>query len=103
MMGIGLVFSAASDLNTSNLSVRDTGIGIKKKDICNLFEAFNQLEDAKSRRYTGSGLGLTITWQMVHLLGGSIDVESTFGIGSRFDVQTLFGDNATWTLLYLVL
>lgn len=69
------------------LSVRDTGIGIKKADLHHLFEAFNQLEDAKTRRYAGTGLGLSITRQMVHLLGGTIQVESTFGIGSRFDVS----------------
>lgn len=86
----GIIVIAAEVGAEINLSVRDTGIGIRQEDMDQLFEAFNQLEDAKTRRYTGSGLGLNITWQLVQLLGGSINVESTFGIGSRFDVRLPF-------------
>lgn len=69
-----------------HLSVKDTGIGIKKENLQRLFTAFDQLEDAKTRRVEGTGLGLTITRQLIQLLGGQISVESTFGVGSRFDV-----------------
>lgn len=83
----GIIVIAAQASPQLNLSVKDTGIGIRREDIDQLFVAFNQLEDAKTRRYNGSGLGLTIIWQLVQLLGGTISVDSTFGIGSRFDVQ----------------
>lgn len=82
-----VVIGADIDANVQlHLSVRDTGIGIRQEDLGRLFESFSQLEDAKSRRYSGSGLGLSITRQMVELLGGRIEVDSTFGVGSRFDV-----------------
>jgi len=93
----GIIVIAAEVGDQLNFSVRDTGIGVKKEDISSLFEAFNQLEDAKTRRYTGSGLGLTITWQLVQLLGGTISVDSTFGIGSRFDVQLPLSDSTPKT------
>ena len=83
----GNITIAAEGGSQLKLSVKDTGIGIRTEDLANLFVAFNQLEDAKTRRYNGSGLGLTITAQLVQLLGGNISVDSTFGIGSRFDVQ----------------
>ena len=83
----GIITIAAEGGSQLKLSVKDTGIGIRTEDLANLFVAFNQLEDAKTRRYNGSGLGLTITAQLVQLLGGNISVDSTFGIGSRFDVQ----------------
>lgn len=83
----GIIVIAAEGGDQLQLSVKDTGIGIRKEDLSQLFIAFNQLEDAKTRRYNGSGLGLTITAQLVQLLGGTISVDSTFGIGSRFDVQ----------------
>jgi signal transduction histidine kinase len=83
----GIIVIAAEGGDQLQLSVKDTGIGIRKEDLSRLFIAFDQLEDAKTRRHNGSGLGLTITAQLVQLLGGTINVDSTFGIGSRFDVQ----------------
>jgi len=82
-----VVIGADIDINNQlHLSVRDTGIGIRQEDLGRLFKSFSQLEDAKSRRHSGSGLGLSITRQMVELLDGRIEVDSTFGVGSRFDV-----------------
>lgn len=66
------------------LKVSDTGIGIKQEDLDRLFSAFTQLEDAKTKRYEGTGLGLTITRRLADLLGGSISVESRFGEGTAF-------------------
>ena len=68
------------------ITVSDTGIGIKEEDIGDLFVAFNQLEDAMTRRYEGTGLGLTITRNLLNLLGGNITVSSQFGAGSTFTV-----------------
>jgi signal transduction histidine kinase len=82
----GIIVIAANLSEQLNLSVKDTGIGIRKEHLARIFDAFDQLEETKTRCLEGTGLGLTITRQMVHLLGGAISVESTFGVGSRFDV-----------------
>ena len=66
--------------------VEDTGIGIAEQDLGRLFTAFTQLEDAKSKRHGGTGLGLAITRQLLDLVQGTIEIESTPGKGSRFTV-----------------
>ncbi|VVB92672.1 Methyl sulfide methyltransferase-associated sensor [uncultured archaeon] len=66
------------------ISVSDTGIGIKEKDIEKLFTKFQQLGSGISRNYGGAGLGLAITKQLVELHGGKIMVESKYGEGSTF-------------------
>jgi PAS domain S-box-containing protein len=68
------------------LKVRDTGIGIAATDIPRLFREFEQLEAGPSRRYQGSGLGLSLTKKLVELHGGTIDVESVLGKGTTFIV-----------------
>jgi signal transduction histidine kinase len=65
-------------------SVTDTGAGISPSDLPRIFEPFVQADDADSRRYGGTGLGLTICRQLVDLMGGKIDCESQLGVGSRF-------------------
>jgi two-component system sensor histidine kinase RpfC len=67
--------------------VIDTGIGISESQQKRIFEWFEQGDDSSTRRYTGSGLGTTITKQLVELLGGSIGLESRLGEGSRFWFQ----------------
>lgn len=69
------------------IRVIDSGIGIRAEDLDRLFEAFTQLEDAKSKRHEGTGLGLTITRELLHLLGGSITVASEFRRGTTFTVR----------------
>ena len=64
--------------------VADTGIGIDPESISRLFKAFEQADSSTTRKYGGSGLGLTITRQLVHLMGGEVGVESVPGQGSRF-------------------
>jgi signal transduction histidine kinase len=76
-----------AEARTAVIRVRDSGIGIRAEDVDLLFEAFTQLEDAKSKRHEGSGLGLTITRELLHLLGGSIALESEFGRGTTFTVR----------------
>ncbi|MEJ2404227.1 MAG: transporter substrate-binding domain-containing protein [Candidatus Thiodiazotropha sp.] len=65
-------------------SVEDTGIGIPQDQVERLFSAFTQLDGSTTRRYGGSGLGLNISQQLVQLMGGHLEVDSTPGRGSRF-------------------
>ncbi|MCL4476617.1 MAG: ATP-binding protein [Nitrospirae bacterium] len=66
------------------VSVADTGIGIKPEDIPKLFQEFTQLESPYTKRYSGTGVGLILTKRLVELLGGKIWAESEWGKGSRF-------------------
>lgn len=66
--------------------VTDTGVGISAEDINKLFQAFEQVGD-KNRRAEGTGLGLAISQQIVHLMGGQIQVNSQLGSGSSFSFE----------------
>jgi PAS domain S-box-containing protein len=66
------------------ISVEDSGVGIEKKDIKKIFEAFSQAQNSIIKRSGGTGLGLSICKQLAEKMGGHIKVESTFGIGSKF-------------------
>ncbi len=67
------------------MEVIDTGIGISKENIHLIFEEFSRITTAK-KQYEGTGLGLTITRKIVHLLQGTIDLESNKGEGSHFSI-----------------
>lgn len=79
----------SSDENycTINFSVEDTGIGIPEDLTGKIFERFTQIEVDLTRNYRGTGLGLTISRELVELMGGTIDVKSTPGEGSIFSFQ----------------
>ena len=65
----------------------DTGIGMKPEFLPHLFEAFTQEDGGTRTTYKGTGLGMAITKQLVGILGGTIQVESTLGVGTRFVVE----------------
>jgi len=65
-------------------SVKDTGIGISKENESKVFEAFTQADSSTSRKYGGTGLGLTISSSLVNALGGALLVDSMVGEGSTF-------------------
>lgn len=67
-----------------DISVKDTGQGIKPEDIDKLFGAFQQVDTRKNRNKEGTGLGLSISRRLVNLMGGEINVESEYGKGSNF-------------------
>jgi len=67
-----------------HITIEDTGIGIAAENIEHVFGEFNQVESTSNRRFEGTGLGLAITHQLVHLMGGSVWVDSQLGEGSCF-------------------
>ncbi|MEQ8190731.1 MAG: ATP-binding protein [Candidatus Eremiobacterota bacterium] len=75
----------SEDANFAEFSVIDTGIGISADKIKTIFEPFSQAEASTTRKYGGTGLGLTITEKLVTLLGGKIWVESEVGKGTVFN------------------
>lgn len=69
------------------VSVKDTGVGIRKERINHLFEPFAQEDSSITRNYGGSGLGLAICKQICDAMNGSIEVESELGLGSKFTLS----------------
>ncbi len=72
------------DLVWVEVSVRDTGIGISPDEVQQIFDAFTQADASTSRRFGGTGLGLTISAKLVQLMGGQLRVESAVGQGTTF-------------------
>jgi len=86
--------SAVRDGDFIEISVVDTGIGIREEDLSRLFQAFTQLESVYTKGFEGTGLGLALTRQLVELHGGRIWMESEFGNGSRFSFTIPLTQNA---------
>lgn len=71
-------------VTTIDFEVTDTGIGIEPEKINHIFESFTQASSATTRKFGGTGLGLTITRRLLELMGSQIKVKSEFGRGSTF-------------------
>jgi PAS domain S-box-containing protein len=84
---IGLEVVGDVSRQAVDLTVWDSGIGIAQEDLGRLFQPFVQLDSRLARQYNGTGLGLTLVYQMAELHGGSVCVVSEPGVGSRFTVS----------------
>lgn len=84
-------------IKTIQLSVVDTGIGITQENLSNLFQPFVQVENSYTRRYAGTGLGLSLVKRIAELHGGSVAVESEVNKGSRFTVTLPWQEPARQT------
>ncbi|HEX2949286.1 MAG TPA: ATP-binding protein, partial [Armatimonadota bacterium] len=83
---IGIDVTGNRETTTVEFSVWDHGIGISHERIRELFQPFVQLDNRLSRKYSGTGLGLSLVQRMAELHGGSVSVESNIGTGSRFSI-----------------
>ncbi|MFG6461023.1 ATP-binding protein [Roseateles sp. DXS20W] len=81
----------AADRLRLRIAVTDTGIGMTRDQIGQIFDPFTQADGSITRRYGGTGLGLTIVQRLVELMGGSVSVESEPGVGSCFSFEVALG------------
>jgi signal transduction histidine kinase len=81
----------ATALGNTVLTVRDTGVGIAPDEIPHMFERFHRVKETRGRTYEGTGIGLALVQELVKLHGGSVRVESEFGVGTTFTVTIPLG------------
>lgn len=95
----GVTLTVSGDVNGDtailNFEVQDTGIGIKQEDIAKLFAEFERIEEERNRNIEGTGLGMSITTQLLEQMGSKLQVESIYGKGSvfSFSLQQKIVDN----------
>ncbi len=94
LLGNGLKFTSEGSVNTHiswqlgemEINVSDTGPGMDSQALSRIFDAFQQVDDTVTMRFGGTGLGLTISQNLVQLMTGHMEVDSTLGSGSTFKV-----------------
>ena len=83
-----VTLSVSGEIQDSNVNlyfeVKDTGIGIKKEDLNKLFVEFERIEEKRNRNIEGTGLGMSITTQLLTMMGSQLQVDSVYGEGSKF-------------------
>lgn len=79
--------SGRDDKSTIRIEIIDTGIGIDHQTQERIFESFTQADTSTTRQYGGTGLGLTISKELVTLMGGDINIESELGVGTKFTIE----------------
>ncbi len=82
----------------ARFEVQDSGVGMTPKEIAGLFQAFHQVDSSITRKYGGTGLGLTISKRLVELMGGEIGVDSLPGKGSTFWFNVTLGKGSVAAL-----
>ena len=75
---------------TMHFEVKDSGIGMTEDQVKRAFMPFMQADGSTTRKYGGTGLGLTITKSLIEMMGGRLEVESNYGLGSRFSFNITF-------------
>ncbi len=104
-----VTLSAKSERINSNtirlrIAVEDTGIGIKKESLNELFASFKRVDQAKNRNIEGTGLGLSISKQLIEMMGGQITVDSIYQAGSVFTItveQQIVNSNPVGSLNFM--
>ena len=85
-----VIKDVTDDTATISFEVKDSGIGMTPEQMEGIFDPFSQAETGTTRKYGGSGLGLAITKNIIEMMGSTLQVESTLGIGSRFSFDITF-------------
>ena len=89
------LMNVSEDQVLIDFTVKDTGIGIREEDQSMIFESFSQADNSNTRKYGGSGLGLTISKRLTEAMGGSIRMKSREGAGSFFAITIPFETTTT--------
>jgi CheY-like chemotaxis protein len=82
--------NTTEDKVTIHFEVKDSGIGMTAEQLTKIFDPFVQADDTITRKYGGTGLGLPITKNIIELMGGMLEVESTPGVGTKFTFEITF-------------
>jgi signal transduction histidine kinase/DNA-binding response OmpR family regulator/HPt (histidine-containing phosphotransfer) domain-containing protein/glyoxylase-like metal-dependent hydrolase (beta-lactamase superfamily II) len=85
------ILEKKEDLIRLEFTVRDTGIGMTPEQQSGLFQAFAQADSSVTRKYGGTGLGVTISKRLVEMMDGNIRIESEYGVGSKFIFDVRLG------------
>jgi two-component system sensor histidine kinase/response regulator len=100
-VAVGVSLESVGEQNVRlRFTIRDTGVGIPPEKLKVIFEAFSQADNSSTRKFGGTGLGLTISSRLVELMGGEIWAESNSGSGSQFQFTAQFvcGQSAIRTM-----